>query len=223
MASERRSSVERDLFIAAKCGDVDGVVTALDGGAPIEAVDRDRYTVLMQAVACEKLPVVRLLLERGANVRGHWIDGASALHFSARGGSTEITGLLLDHGADPNRIGGGRFGGPPLLYALRADRGDQARYLLGRGATIVDIPDHDEWLEEALAEGRDSAARVLLEEGLRLASDSPLWDDARVLRLLESAGVAKPGKPEPPDGSGECRPRPAFEDVAASPVDQDSP
>ena len=196
MPEPRRSSAERSLFIAVKSGDLAGVIAALDDGLDIEARDRNQYTPLMQAVICEKLPVVQLLLDRGADIHSTWIDGATALHFSARGESIEITKLLIDRGANPDLNGGGRTGGPPLVYALQADRGEQATFLLSKIAKIDADVGEREWLEVALHEARDSAARALLRSGLRPPPESSIWKDPKIVRLLETEGIKQPGESE---------------------------
>lgn len=49
--------------------------------------------------------MAELLLSRGAQVeRQHWM-GTTALHYAALGGQADMVALLLEHGADPQRVG----------------------------------------------------------------------------------------------------------------------
>ena len=56
------------LLHAARDGDLDAVRRALDAGVPIESRDADDRTPLLLATDRAQLPVVLLLIERGADV-----------------------------------------------------------------------------------------------------------------------------------------------------------
>jgi len=60
-------------------------------------------------------------------------DGWTPLIWAARGGRVEVMALLLDAGADPNRLDS-RRGWTPLMHALHTAHGDAASLLLARGA-----------------------------------------------------------------------------------------
>jgi hypothetical protein len=55
---------------------------------------------------------------------------------AAQHGRLEVARLLLDGGADPSCVGGGRDDATPLMLAARSGQLEVLRLLLGRGATI---------------------------------------------------------------------------------------
>lgn len=78
----------------------------------------------------------KLLLERGAQVERQHHLGTTALHWAAMAGRTEMIELLLDNGADIDRVGR-KFdasGQTPLELARARGRDAAARLLRDRGA-----------------------------------------------------------------------------------------
>src|SRR5687767_215354 len=74
----------RDLVSAASSGFQQDVLDALAGGADIDYQGEIRWTPLMWAVHGGELSVVRILLQRGANVHLRDKEGNTALHHSVR-------------------------------------------------------------------------------------------------------------------------------------------
>ncbi|MDR0740500.1 MAG: ankyrin repeat domain-containing protein, partial [Puniceicoccales bacterium] len=82
----------------------------LDHGADIEIADGRGWTALHNAVWEKNTKVVKLLIERKANVDAqvkspggeNWAEGWTSLHFTLYFEDFEIAKVLLDHGADPN-------------------------------------------------------------------------------------------------------------------------
>ena len=81
--------------------------------------------------------MTELLFEHGADAEWqHWM-GTTALHYAALGGQSDMIAVLLDHGADVNRVGR-KFdpvGQTPLQLAEARERTDAAKLLRARGAT----------------------------------------------------------------------------------------
>lgn len=124
------------LLKAASTGDVATVRRLLDSGVDINYHSKDKQatgrTALSEAAIQGHLEVVRLLLERGANL--DWQDravGFTPLGWAANEGHESIVEALLEAGADPN-VPTPEFLHTPLMAA--AQRGSLPdRKAPGRG------------------------------------------------------------------------------------------
>ena len=94
---------EAPMSAAIKRGDSAGVVSQLDKGEDInKRLGGAKLTPLQIAVTQRKPDIVKLLLERGADVNIRH-NGTSALSQAVLGGDVEMTRLLLSHGAEAGR------------------------------------------------------------------------------------------------------------------------
>ena len=110
---------------AAMKGSLTDVQTALADGADINTKDpMFKGTPLMWASNGGHSDIVRVLLEKGADIKG------AIFH---TGNNTEIANLLLDHGADVNERKGDET---PLMLAAEKGYTEFARLLLDRGADV---------------------------------------------------------------------------------------
>jgi ankyrin repeat protein len=77
----------------------------LEAGADVRAAARNpmRVTALHAAAAARLTPLVRLLLDHGADVDALQQSSFTALHAAAQHGDVEMVDLLLARGADPRR------------------------------------------------------------------------------------------------------------------------
>ncbi|MBB6429070.1 glyoxalase superfamily protein [Algisphaera agarilytica] len=148
-------------FVAAiQRGDVAAVAEALDKepGLIRARLNAHNRSALHQAAWQGQAEVVRLLLERGAEVnardRG---DHAYPIHFAAELGLIEIVKMLVEAGAEV-RGGGDTHGLGVLGWAtcFQETRPEVARYLLSRGAT--------HHIFSAVALGDADAVRHLVEQ-----------------------------------------------------------
>ncbi|MBA4117665.1 MAG: hypothetical protein C0514_02055 [Candidatus Puniceispirillum sp.] len=78
---------------------LEAITWIIDAGANVNAPFYDE-TCLMNAV--KRPDVVRLLLDRGANVKGATLYGKTALFYAVQYGSQESVEMLLGAGAQPN-------------------------------------------------------------------------------------------------------------------------
>lgn len=95
------SSPSKDLFYAARRGDVEGMEKAAAAGGDINARNSDKRqsTPLIAAAKHGHVSAVRWLLARGAlDFRAE--DGNSAMHEAARFGHERCVAILLDRGSD---------------------------------------------------------------------------------------------------------------------------
>ncbi|HVT13182.1 MAG TPA: ankyrin repeat domain-containing protein [Fimbriimonadaceae bacterium] len=116
---------------AAADGDLPAVKRMLDGGASPNSIADfgDEYVGLLSTAsgAQGSEPMVRMLLDRGADVNGPDFWGGNAATSAAVAGNPEALRLLVDHGADVNADDDGANA---LAYAenqLREAKGENER------------------------------------------------------------------------------------------------
>lgn len=147
----------KDIWLAAKYGDYDEVVVALEdcrakgvdinecGSLPSNSFLHSNNCNPPLALACERgdIEIVRLLIDAGAELNEipvannstffytHIKSMKSSLHYAIKGGHLEVVRLLLDSGADmdSSRINS-------LLLAIREGQTSIVELLLDRGADI---------------------------------------------------------------------------------------
>ncbi|MFN3653551.1 MAG: ankyrin repeat domain-containing protein [Armatimonadota bacterium] len=118
-------------------------------------------------------PLVRLLLERGANPNHREPWGLAALHILVRWGpaNVQLVELLLQHGADPNARND--EGETPLMWAARRGPNDLVKALLDGGADpnllneqgSIEMVIASTALTEAVMHGQTVCAIVLMTAG----------------------------------------------------------
>ncbi|MCA9515382.1 MAG: ankyrin repeat domain-containing protein [Myxococcales bacterium] len=108
----------RALIPAIAAGDMDAVRRIVAADPERARYDWTRGVPLVAAVAVGSEPMVRLLLEAGADATKANGDGWTALHEVAVGdGDVELARLLIEHGADPDARDG--RGETPVDVATR--------------------------------------------------------------------------------------------------------
>lgn len=121
------------LMTAARTGSIQIVTALLDHRAEVNAETATTHErALMWAVAERRLDIVRLLVERGANVHSTPQQLFSPLIAAARNGDIETAKVLIAAGADVNAAGG--EGAQPLPYAIVFGQSAFAHFLLEQGA-----------------------------------------------------------------------------------------
>jgi ankyrin repeat protein len=154
---------EAPLMTCANTGTIDAVKALLDQGADVNSTETTQeQTALMWAAAEKHHQVVKLLVERGANINAvskitpepepfmvktpgsmgqnfpstlrfrEATGGFTALLFAAQQGDLESTKILLDAGADINFAT--KEEGSALVIATAGSHEELAMYLLERGA-----------------------------------------------------------------------------------------
>ena len=107
--------------------------------------DWSKSTPLLQATKWGKLEIVKLLIDKGANINHQNVDGVTALHYAAVCGNGEIVQYLLVKGA-ATQIND-KLGLSPVIVANVYGHPEMANLLTAK---------HREW-EEARAEKRRKA------------------------------------------------------------------
>jgi ankyrin repeat protein len=175
---------EMPLVTATALGSQDAVQALLDAGAVPDAKDRTfQQTALMVAVRANHPPLVKLFLDKGADVNGKTRTGETPRWTLPNSVPGFGHGVGIIRGGLPER--GSRVPIPgamsPLLYAARDGRLESARLLLDRGAAI-DQPDANGTtpLIMAIANNHPAMAHLLIERGANVRAvdwygRTPLW------------------------------------------------
>jgi ankyrin repeat protein len=121
-------------------------------------------TPLIKAAAYGRIEVVKLLLEKGADVNKHNEGGETPLHYAARHGHVKVMEILLDHGADPTKKGTGC--GTPMQWAGRGGQIGAIKVLMRYGVSVNQRGSGDGTaLHEAVNHDHPDTVRFLLENG----------------------------------------------------------
>lgn len=105
----------------------------LDHGAKINSTEEKKHRTALQLTAwAGHLPVLKLLLDSGANVSPMSISGYSALHNAANRGWDDAVRLLLRHGADVSLS----TRETPIYLATYQGHSDVIKTLLDYGADL---------------------------------------------------------------------------------------
>ena len=180
------------LMTAASVGDLESVKALLDRGAMADTRDRNfQQTALMFAVRDNHPDVVRLLVQRGADVNAKTRQGETPGWILPNSVPGFGHGVGIVRGGLPER--GSRYFIPgaltSLLYAARDGRLEPAKILMDAGADL-ELPDANGItpLLMAISNNQIPVARFLLERGAKInASDwygrTPLWTAVEVRNM----------------------------------------
>jgi len=183
---------ETTLMTAARVGDLESVRVLLDRGAKVDTTDPAFHqTALMIAVRGNHPDVVRLLVQRGANVNAQTRTGETPGWVLPNSVPGFGHGIGIVRGGLPDR--GSRYlipgGLTPLLYAARDGRLDAAKILVDAGAKLeMADPNAITPLLMAISDNQIATARFLIEKGAQInVSDwygrTPLWTAVEVRNM----------------------------------------
>ena len=126
---------QKPLLIAATKGCKEIVEILLQNGIEVDdASEIDSTTALMKAAKYGHFDLVKMLLEKGAQINKRNRHGNTALMFAVQNNQTEIVKQLLEAGSDINDKN--ILGYTPLLYALDYNQTDLVKYLIEKGADV---------------------------------------------------------------------------------------
>lgn len=183
-------SGETILMSASMTGDGDVVRALLDAGAdPSPAVTRDQ-TALMWAANNGHADAVAVLIEYGADIEARslvrsqyvksekeqdsnpaykvWIEqgGNTPLIFAARSGDLATARVLIEAGADVNRVSA--FGISPAIMSIHGGNAKILELLLSHGADAESAVAGHTALHAAVLRGNLEAVEVLLRHGVNI-------------------------------------------------------
>ena len=95
-------NAEKDIWTAAKKGNIAAVKRFLANGAKVDSPDPSGATPLSMAALTGEVETAKFLISKGAEVNVRHKDGATPLHRAAFFGETEIVELLLENNANIN-------------------------------------------------------------------------------------------------------------------------
>jgi len=178
------------IFEAAETGDQETVARLLKADPKlVKATNAEGDTALHLAAGCRRgeasaLPLIRLLLESGADVEARNSSGQTPLLYSSYAGFQRAVELLLDKGATFRYQD--RNGRTPLHYAAREGQAAVVELLLGKGADPA-LKDGQGLTPLEYAAQRDR--RAVLEVFLRLGRFDPKGPEGTILlRAAASLG-----------------------------------
>ena len=168
--------VHETIAKAATHGDIDDVRRHLRRGADPNFIDTFMpETTLNYAVRAKSMPVVKLLVESGADVNLRpRPDGTTALHVAAGDGAADIAEYLLESGAAVDAVDSawtglpaGTTGHTPLWKAACYGHTDVARVLCQHGADVNAAfgLEHQTPLDGAAGQAHVQTARLLIDMG----------------------------------------------------------
>ena len=182
------------LRAASHEGHLGVVIALLDAGADINApLTGNIGGPLRAAVAWRREKIVETLLHRGADANARltpWGNpNKGVLAQAASKGATNIVGMLLAHGADPNLIA--------TKAALACARDQIALMLIQHGAGVIShAASFGELLRLASRHGCDTVVRTLLDNGADANAQVPgaYYGNANALQRAAKYGKIGPVK-----------------------------
>jgi hypothetical protein len=101
-SQSENNNTEKNIWIAAKKGNLDAVKKFLSKGVKVNTPDPSGATPLSMTALTGEVETARFLISKGAEVNVQHKDGATPLHTAAFFGETEIVELLLENNAKIN-------------------------------------------------------------------------------------------------------------------------
>lgn len=183
------------MFLAADSGCEALMATLLDAGVPSLARDREGNTAVTRAAKAGQSGVVRLLIERKADLEQRNIQGATALFAATVANRTRVVQQLAEAGA---RIDApGRSGVSPLSAAAFNGNDRLVAWFLARGADPRDVDGTGKSsIVYAAARGFTTIVARLLDAGVdvqrRYGNDLTLlmWAAGHANDVPETDGIA---------------------------------
>lgn len=165
----------------------------------LELRDSSKSTPLFHAVFAGNLPVLQLLLKKGASLKTQNLSGSTPLHEAVRLGNLDAAGLLLKGGASVTVVD--NLGNSPFHNLIFWDSTDLGDLLLAAGAPInLRNKEGRSTLQEAVRRSETKLATYLLKKkadpnsrdnlGRTSLFDAVQNTNQEIVQLLLSQGAA---------------------------------
>ena len=165
---------QQEIVEAALYGKAETIGKALAQGYKPNARDPENRTVLMYAAFNGQTPIVKMLIEAGADVNAQDKVGTSALMFAASApGATETVQLLLDSGAKINMVDNNEHFSA-LMWAAAEGQPENVKLLLKHKAD-VSLQDIDGDTAESFAAkaGHTAVVKILQDAAPEQTAEAP--------------------------------------------------
>jgi hypothetical protein len=151
------------LFWAIKAKSFEIVELLLDHGLAVNPIKERGNSPLETAAIFGDVKIVKLLIERGANVRGeNLLPLSNAVVYS----EFEIAKVLVENGADLNEYG--LDGKTPLMIAAEMEAPDMVQFLLEKGADVSRKDDSGETVAQLAPGDNKKIIDLLRQHGVKV-------------------------------------------------------
>lgn len=169
------------IIEAVDSGSIEKVKKEVDNGSTLNVHYDNGFTPLLRAASNNNFPIVKYLVERGADVNmvGN-VQYSSPLHWAASYGNMEMAKYLVEHGAnvDVKNIGNGT----PYYWACTTTpiQYEMAKYLASKGADVNFrfYEDNTYLIENVKTPARSNIVKCLVDSGANLDLQTNLGDTA---------------------------------------------
>lgn len=174
-AAVTKKTNSRDYLELARKGDFETIERDISLIGDINARDKNGNCLLQFAAESGNLPLIKLLLSRGAQIDLRDKEGRSALYYSAQCGHAEVAGVLIKQGAD--LVGTSNDGWHPIHMAAGNNHRTIVELFVSNGVN-VNCRGNNGWtpLHMAVENGHLELAQLLISRGADVnAADSASW------------------------------------------------
>ena len=179
-----------DIFDPIKNGDLKKIKTLLESDPGLlNTRDNNDRTPLVQAIFSRQVPVLKLLLEKGADCNTVNKEGFTPLHFAVFTSSKEMVGLLVAKGALLN-ANANVIAATPLDLAVSGGHKEIAEILIAKGA-VIDSKDSKGYtpLMKAVMTGRADMVQFLVDKGASINERDEMGSTPLLLASLTGQKV----------------------------------
>ncbi|XP_048794003.1 ankyrin repeat and SOCS box protein 3 [Lagopus muta] len=172
--------------LAAREGNAKVLQKLIGQGYSLDVPDNRGWMPIHEAAAHNSSKCLRLLINAAPSddyIHSKTFEGMSALHLSARCGSLECVGVLLEAGVDPDQVT--TESNTPLFLAVENGHVDVVRFLIQNGASVEGSHSWSGWnsLHQAAFQQHIEIMKILLEK----RADIECKDDFGITPLFVAA------------------------------------